>query len=335
MPKKYPAIDPDSLGKFHTSDTYGQQSMRPTNAILHRKYNKIDRGRRAFGNKGMPEHASEVYSPIGCNPSGNHSGSAYRSQHISKKHLGEPAWFSTCFTPLCIICALVAFSVVYVYIQPIFWMEKHLKPLGYHERLFKTYEGHLMKLMDEFPHQDAMLWKKVKAASKSVLKSANPMQPAVILMASTNQASHTTKCLANKLADIVSSVYNLTGPSRIDGEDFLNHKSTMAKEKLDQLLHNAFSQNKAAVLHSLHQIPAESSLILHSYCDNDHAPYKDVVIILTLPMMPQDQRVDDATVEQYLESVWREKIDNDKMGALLSRIANNIVEVREEKQTKC
>ena len=70
----------------------------------------------------------------------------------------------------------------------------------------------------------------------------------------------------------------------------------------------------------------EAALLLHGYCDGDNAPYKQAMLILGLYL---DQPVaNDKAAESALKKMWVSKLSEDKVAALLSRVANNIVLLR-------
>lgn len=48
------------------------------------------------------------------------------------------------------------------------------------------------------------------------------------------------------------------------------------KMELDNTL-KGLSQSHAAVIHNIERIPGRDAMIFHSYCDNENAPFKQVM----------------------------------------------------------
>jgi len=72
--------------------------------------------------------------------------------------------------------------------------------------------------------------------------------------------------------------------------------------------------------------------MLHAYCDNENAPYKNVTILTTVQM---SSPANANSIEDVLGDAWSE-LGNDKLPALLSRVANNIAIVTSEQgQSQC
>ena len=122
----------------------------------------------------------------------------------------------------------------------------------------------------------------------------------------------------------------------IDGREERSYPGEMAKKKMDDLLIRKFKEShRAALVHHLELLPPPSPLLFYSYCDDQNAPHKHVVIIFTLhlPVEP-DASLDpieaEGTVEKYLaDEVWA-KEDKDAVAALLSRVAVTVALMNDE-----
>lgn len=56
-----------------------------------------------------------------------------------------------------------------------------------------------------------------------------------------------------------------------------NHHSL--KLEIDEAL-KGLSEAHAAVIHNIENIPGDAAMIFHAYCDNENAPYKQVIILI-------------------------------------------------------
>ncbi|GFR77574.1 torsin-1A-interacting protein 2-like [Elysia marginata] len=207
--------------------------------------------------------------------------------------------------------------------------------------VFEKYTSRIDELQKHFPKQSSRFWRTLKSSAKHVLNSTDPEYPVVILMAAPIQSSAVTRCVAEQVASVFQS--SLTGAEAAIGVSdislYQSLEDAKQKEALDSKMLDAFSQKsggKSFVILNLQALAPEAALILHSYCDNDNAPFKDVMIVITLHFSPGQlelnakQRVGEGDVEAYLRDLWNRGLVGDKVGALLSRVANNIVLVVEE-----
>uniref|UniRef100_A0A0B6ZFX6 Torsin-1A-interacting protein 1/2 AAA+ activator domain-containing protein n=1 Tax=Arion vulgaris TaxID=1028688 RepID=A0A0B6ZFX6_9EUPU len=183
-------------------------------------------------------------------------------------------------------------------------------------------------------NQNKRLWKTVKASTVHVLHGENSTYPVVILMAFPAQRAHISKCIAKKITSYYDIVHGLTPvESTTDISQLENLQPALQKETLDKNLYSAFSSNKrkSFFIENLQLLHPEAALLLHGYCDNDNAPYKDVMIVLLLVIDDQDfVDYNSADVENYLEQLWSRGLEVDKVKALLSRVANNVVTIEAE-----
>lgn len=231
----------------------------------------------------------------------------------------------------CLLVTLVIIVIIYVYMSS----NESVEPLNQPDDSvppFHKFTEHISSLEQVLPNQNKRLWRTVKASAKHVLHDTDSDYPAVILMASPTKHAHIAKCIAKKIAENferslgISPVTSLADVGKIKDFD-----PPVQKKKLDEHLFSAFSedQRKSFVIDNLQLLHPEAALILHGYCDNDNAPYKDVMMVL---VMYVDGVVDysSASVEGYLEQLWSQGLEVDKVKALLSRVANNIVTVEME-----
>ncbi|RUS79103.1 hypothetical protein EGW08_013156 [Elysia chlorotica] len=206
--------------------------------------------------------------------------------------------------------------------------------------IFEKYIKGIDYLQKEFPQQSPRLWRTLKSSAKHVLNATDPVYPVVVLMAAPIQNFELTKCLAERVASFYQA--SMTGDSvnvkTCDIRGYKNLQDARQKKALDDEMTQTFSENggKSFVIVNLQDLAPEAALILHGFCDNDNAPYKDVMILMTLHFSPKDLqpsgngKFGEEDVEVYLRNLWGRGLVADKVGALLSRVGNNIVIIGEE-----
>ncbi|XP_059142826.1 torsin-1A-interacting protein 1-like [Physella acuta] len=198
---------------------------------------------------------------------------------------------------------------------------------------FEKFIHDMKQLQSNLPSQNDRLWRTIKASVKHILNETSSEYPSIILMASQSKDSSTARCVANQIAAIFQSVNKLnTPPSITDINSIKDLGSDLQKKNLDDALDSALgsSKYKSVVVDNLQLLSPEAALILHKYCDNDNAPYKDILMILLLYVDPASQAESAHKVENYLKDLWHQGLDADKVGALMSRVANNVVLVSHE-----
>ncbi|KAK3779374.1 hypothetical protein RRG08_052596 [Elysia crispata] len=206
--------------------------------------------------------------------------------------------------------------------------------------IFEKYITSIDYLQKEFPQQSPRLWRTLKSSAKHVLNATDPEYPVVVLMAALTPNQLVTRCIAEQVASLYQAF--LTGDSTnvktSDMSQYKNLQDARQKETLDNEMTQAFSENggKSFLIVNLQALAPEAALILHGFCDNDNAPYKDVMILMTLHFSFKDlqlnekQKFGEEDVEMYLRNLWGRGLVADKVGALLSRVGNNIVIIGEE-----
>lgn len=201
----------------------------------------------------------------------------------------------------------------------------------------KNYINGLTKLAERFPAQNARLWDIVRARGKAHLSNSSPLRPLIFMLVSPPDGHEVASCLATKLAAIIDPP-NIDRPLIIDGHKYTSSQGETTKMELDNLLAENFRNGqKVAIIKQLEALPLTSSLLFHSYCDDQNAPYKDVAFIFTVlltrfpdpSLAPKDT---EGKVERYLaDEVW--KADENIVAGLLSRVADTVVFVNSENES--
>ena len=211
----------------------------------------------------------------------------------------------------------------------------------------------MQSLQSDFPSQEKHLWDTVVATVKNHGGTeSEPNCPIILLFGSRHNASDTSTCLVKRLGQTLSQTLGRESShaAQIDGQHFKYDSADDAKLEIDRLLREAFEEKagpKAATILNLDAFPPCSVLLFHSYCDTDNAIFKNVALIFTVTLdglPPGQEEVAsrskhwETLVNDHLTKVWVDKcskLPREKVQALLSRVANNVAIVRQEKQPKC
>lgn len=198
---------------------------------------------------------------------------------------------------------------------------------------YENFVQNIRELKYDFPAQRRRTWKIVQATSKHVLNETDPIYPSIVLMASEVENSRLMTCIANKIAEKFKlSTGDRSGKYTTDISSYSNLDPAKQKMELDEAFLKAFNKDgKSILIENLQQLSGEAALLLYKYCDNDNAPFKNVLILLTINVSGEDVDLSESSnIESYLAGVWQKNIHADKVNALMSRVANNIVVIKKE-----
>jgi hypothetical protein len=190
---------------------------------------------------------------------------------------------------------------------------------------YDSFERQITKLMQEFPKQQKRSWTIVKASTIHVWREAHSDYPVVLLVASPFRQASVSRRLGKKIAAAFELAKGMTPEESVADVGELQHFDTAAQKLgLDNTLNTVFAikKRKSVVIDNLQAIDPNAAQLLHKYCDN-YSPHKDVMIVLMLYYREKDF----VDVDNYLEMLWRTGLESDKLNALLSRVANNVVMV--------
>ncbi|KAJ8300532.1 hypothetical protein KUTeg_022051 [Tegillarca granosa] len=199
-------------------------------------------------------------------------------------------------------------------------------------------DDNLKNLMNDFPSQNSkQFWQVLRAAIKRILTEEDPKYPAILLFAIPKDpsASLTGSCLAHHLTHQLNVFHGLENKAFIDIDKDLTHKSAAGdKKELDEKLINLYGvrESKGVAVDHFEKLSPMASLLFHGYCDGDHAPYKNVSMVLVLHTdINQDNILTNkSAVDDFLQNLWAKELDGDKIPPLISRIANNVAIVTPE-----
>ncbi|XP_071511228.1 torsin-1A-interacting protein 1-like [Diadema antillarum] len=198
----------------------------------------------------------------------------------------------------------------------------------------------MTNLKKRFLSMNKMAWNVIGGSSMAhVTEDMNPDNPVVLLLVGHPGADTDVRALASQVADMYAGVFavhhDASDIAHIEGARLAGQSGDDAKLSLDEQLKSGLSGcSKVALVNDFDKVPPCSAILFHAYCDNDSAPYKDAVIILTMMLKEALGNTDfrekstDEAIRSHLEKRWTkcpEEIPPDKTEAMLSRVANNVV----------
>lgn len=208
----------------------------------------------------------------------------------------------------------------------------------------QAFQMKFKQLKSLFPSQREELWKRSKILLEKHLLSAQPSEPASMILTSGQSAQKTLHCLASQLAGAYSSALNASAV-QMDGSGLAFVDSDQVKLLLDEKLKSSFEGNKrTAVIHRLEELPPGATLIFYKYCDHENAAYKAVALIFTVLLDEEEltpglnlgaveEKVRDYIQKKFINSEQPDafnRMDADKLGGLWSRISHLILPVTAE-----
>ena len=199
---------------------------------------------------------------------------------------------------------------------------------------FNQFSKIVDELKNKFPGQEPRLWRMVKSCAKHVFEPGEAIYPAILLLVSERKNNLLTASIAQAISQAFGSAM-LMQPVTAE-EISINLTMTkgmdMPQQKLhlDSWLKDKLKDNSAVVINHLESLHPRAALLLHGYCDGDNAPYKEVMLILGLYLEKAVDNQDAA--EAALKKMWMSELSEDKVAALLSRVANNIALVKGSSQ---
>ncbi len=356
------SLDDLNVTKFSDDDSPGRYHLRRRE--LHRKvevtppkhkgsesdsFSYLDDSR-----SGASLYSSPVYSPYTSKPSpGGDKSPAKPDKRKSPRLIRKPTSTYSTSSPtrgpqqqnnygllknICIVCVSIIIVLLAVFLFHSLLMVRQetsnattQTPLVDRDVIKERFMSSVLELKEKFPHQTSRFWSTVSAATKRIIKDEHPIQPAVLLISAPDGAYRLGDCIVRYIADIITDVHEALPSTTLNISDSLISLSAAdAKVKLEQhLTRNLGKGSKVVVVHGLHDLQPLAAMLLHAFCDNENAPYKDVVLAFTLHVKHPGS-VRERDVERFLHKIWGSDLDTDNLSALLSRVANNIAIVQHE-----
>ncbi|XP_076067619.1 torsin-1A-interacting protein 2-like [Oratosquilla oratoria] len=195
------------------------------------------------------------------------------------------------------------------------------------EEIAKDLKNDLKTLHHHFP-QTKHFWTQMMGEIRAIL-APNPEYPTVILFIVPKGAEKTATCLIQKVSYAVKTAFEDLKAVSFDVRTHLKN-STWLKYEMDMAL-KELDRSHVATIYNLELIPGNAAMMLHAYCDHENAPFKQVVILLTLEVDKSYEEIEaslDSTVSTVLNHVWATELETKDIAALLSRIGNAPVVVQ-------
>ncbi|XP_042878228.1 uncharacterized protein LOC122257188 isoform X2 [Penaeus japonicus] len=191
----------------------------------------------------------------------------------------------------------------------------------------------LKLLVSEFS-QPKKVWVQIIGQLYSIMVDA-PLRPAVIMVVVPEDMRRESMCFVQHVAESVAGAFEDSSYLFYDAKRDSHLDPFTMKLILDDKLHQ-LQNSHVAVINNIEAIPGNASMILHGYCDNDNAPYKQSLIFLMLNIpinyaTLQEEKLD-KLVDEYLLKLWGTQLQLKDVSALVARVASIPVLVQHERE---
>lgn len=285
-----------------------------------RLYPEVDSSPSSSPENGSPDRRQKKFSP---------TATKLRKSHLEPTYFGFTAkeWKFFFFM---FIFALAMLAVISVFVLVITSFKSRTASQADVEKVsdFDKFSKQVQGLEQQFPSQTNRFWRVVKASARHLFIPELATYPAVLLMVGEKKHAAFTSSIAEAIQHEFESV-KLHSPIQARRKP-LNLTASVTKMDVDQQklhldewLRKSLDHNQVAVVvNHLEVLLPESSLLIYAYCDSDNAPYKDVMLIFGLFF---DYPVNTSqAAENAMRQLWMSDYMADKIGGVLSRVANNI-----------
>ncbi len=224
----------------------------------------------------------------------------------------------------CSLCfALLAFAIVALVLTFLWGSQTALSPKRRPPDLSAVKE----ELSGAFPGQPAASWRLFSAMLRPILSEQPPALPAILLLVG-RPDSRTLACVASRLAETAAiqlgaaSCRSVTLPA---GTPTSGHTSKVA---LEREVMGAYARGERCFRLDRPELLSQPELLLlHSWGDGDFSPMKRAFLMLVVSL---EGSPDEREVERFLLQSWADKVGEDEAWALNSRLANNVLVLKEE-----
>lgn len=225
--------------------------------------------------------------------------------------------YATSTLYLIILFLIILVVVFYLFHSPKPAVELSLKEkLQNMQNLFKDQNRFTFRILE-------------KALDKVVNVTQEPSAPAIITVAVNKNARYKSHEFSLYLARALA-------PQSIifinESVSWKNNPNDI-KLKIDDKIKSVAKEKKmfVVVVDNLQNIPLESAMIFHSFCDHEAAPFKTAVFLFIVPLdqiLPKDISVReiDRAASQQLKNIWN-KSTPDEIDSLITRITVNVINI--------
>lgn len=195
----------------------------------------------------------------------------------------------------------------------------------------------LSEMKSAFPKQPPNTWKVLSIALKVVTALKNNVrQPSVVIIASLQNTKDVFKCMLERLLSTLRIPFEDNSEIiELNGLNLNSIPVNDAKRRIYDELNYGFGNGKRiAIIDHFEKIRGDVVQVLHTFCDHENAPFKDVIILLVVRQEIHEHvnsdKNPDRIVGDFLQNVWKDSFDPDSSNALLSRIANRAIVIHPE-----
>ena len=250
---------------------------------------------------------------------------------VTKRPDNGFGWNTHLVVAVALIFAICLVSLVLSFFQP-----SGLKGTGAHSKSNITSEMFLQafnSVKESFRVQTSGFWGVIRAAIKPIVLQENPDQPAVFILVVPRDTHETSACFTRLFSSAVTGLFR-TKPAVEFLTDAVTSLSPARVKRLldDQLREGLTSGSQIAIVHHLELLHGESAMMLHAYCDNENAPFRRAIFILTLFVDQTSSEVaeTESFVEDRLKVLWGDMLGTNRFYPLVTRIAHSIAFMRPE-----
>jgi len=248
---------------------------------------------------------------------------------ISQPHSGVTSWNKLLAVALVLIITLCSVLLVLHFAQTAdSKVDTSCSKSNISQEMFLQAFGTVRQV---FPAQTSGFWGIIRAAVRPIVLQHNPDQPAVFVLVVPSDTRETATCFIRFFSDTVRNLFQ----SKSAVEFFTDAVSSLPPSRVkrlldDQLRAGLASGSRVAIVHHLEQLHGESAMMLHAYCDNENAPFRRAIFILSLFVDETSSEVaeTEAFVEERLRVLWENILGTNRFYPLITRIAHSIAFVR-------
>lgn len=168
-----------------------------------------------------------------------------------------------------------------------------------------------------------------KALDKVVNVTQEPSAPAIVTITVNKNARYKSHEFSLYLARALAPQSTIFINESVSWKNNPNE----IKLKIDDKIKSVAKEEKlfVVVVDNLQNIPLESAMIFHSFCDHEAAPFKTAVFLFIVPLdkiLPKDipMREIDRAASQQLKNIWN-KATPDEIDSLITRITVNVINI--------
>ena len=174
---------------------------------------------------------------------------------------------------------------------------------------------------EHFRAQDPLLWKTARLATEPLF--GEPTKPGVVLLVTTSQSRAVGHCIAKHVAGAFarSGVAAEAAPLADAPVDDM-------RAALHARLRASLLDERIAVVLDVDRLPARVVEVLQGVCDDQNAPYKTALVVLTVTA-PAAVR-DEQRLHRFLMQLWGDDLTDENAAAIISRITGFVAFVNDE-----